>query len=74
VTSDLRNGRRRYDSVSKARLVEACLEPGVLVARLALENGVNVTFLRKRIKQHKLSLSQLEGHWLHCLWRCVWIR
>jgi transposase len=37
VTAVLRNGRRRFDPVSKARLVEACLEPGVSVAGLALE-------------------------------------
>jgi hypothetical protein len=28
VVSVLRNGRRRYDSVSKQRLVEACRQPG----------------------------------------------
>ena len=34
VTTVLRNGRCRYDPLSKARLVEACLEPGASVARL----------------------------------------
>jgi hypothetical protein len=32
-----RNGRRRYEAASKERLVTACLEPGVSVSRLALE-------------------------------------
>lgn len=31
-----RNGRRYYGRAGKARLVEACLEPGISVARLAL--------------------------------------
>lgn len=53
VTSVLRNGRRRFDPLSKARLVEACLEPGVSVARLALEYGVNANLLRKWVKQRK---------------------
>lgn len=46
-----RNGRRRYDPASKDRLVAACLEPGVSVARLALEHGVNANLLRKWIKK-----------------------
>ena len=33
----LRNGRRRYDPASKQRLVEACLQPGVSLAGLALK-------------------------------------
>ncbi len=47
----LRNGRRRYDAGSKARLVAASLEPGVSVSRLALDNGINANLLRKWIKQ-----------------------
>lgn len=47
----LRNGRRRYDAASKARLVAASLEPGVSVSRLALDNGINANLLRKWIKQ-----------------------
>ena len=49
----LRNGRRRYDAASKARLVAASLEPGVSVSRLALDNGINANLLRKWIKQAK---------------------
>ena len=46
-----RNGRRRYETTSKERLVAACLEPGVSVSRLALEHGVNANLLRKWIKK-----------------------
>ncbi|MGO4570237.1 transposase, partial [Rhizobium sp. 2YAF20] len=42
-----RDGRRRYDPVSRERLVAACLEPGVSVSRLALEHGVNANLVRK---------------------------
>ncbi|KJF70188.1 transposase [Agrobacterium arsenijevicii] len=49
----LRNGRRRYDAASKARLVATSLEPGVSVSRLALDNGINANLLRKWIKQAK---------------------
>lgn len=49
----LRNGRRRYDAASKARLVAASLAPGVSVSRLALDNGINANLLRKWIKQAK---------------------
>lgn len=49
----LRNGRRRYDAASKARLVAASLKPGESVSRLALDNGINANLLRKWIKQAK---------------------
>jgi len=42
-----RDGRRRYDPESKARLVAACLEPGVSISGLALAHGVNANLLRK---------------------------
>ena len=61
VTAVLRNGRRRFDPVSKARLVEACLEPGVSVAGLALEYGVNANLLRKWVKQHEEQTAVSTG-------------
>lgn len=36
-----RDGRRRYDPDSKARLVAACLQPGVSMSGLALAHGIN---------------------------------
>src|SRR5215831_13371051 len=50
----LRNGRRRYDAASKQRLVEACLQPGVSLARLALQHGVNANLLRKWVAKRQL--------------------
>jgi len=47
------NGRRYYGGAGKARLVEACLEPGISVARLALEHGVNANQLRKWVSKYQ---------------------
>ena len=47
------NGRRYYGRAGKARLVEACLEPGISVARLALEHGVNANQLRKWVSKYQ---------------------
>jgi len=49
VTLVGRDGKRRYDSQSKRRLVEDCLQPGVSVAGLALKAGVNANSLRRWI-------------------------
>jgi len=48
-----RDGRRQYDPSWKARLVAACLEPGVSVSRMALDHGINANLLRKWIKAVK---------------------
>jgi len=53
VVRRLRDGRRRYDPQAKRALIEACLQPGVSVARLALEHGVNANLLRKWIAQYQ---------------------
>lgn len=49
VTKILRNGKRRFDPVEKERLIDAALEPGVSVAGLTLEHGVNANQLRNWI-------------------------
>lgn len=52
-----RDGRRRYEPESKARLVAACLEPGVSISGLALAHGINANVLRKWVKDAKESGS-----------------
>jgi transposase len=52
VVGSKRDGRRRYDKQAKAELVQACLKPGVSVARVALEHGINANLLRKWITLH----------------------
>lgn len=53
------NGRCCYDSEAKRELVEACLQPGVSVARMALEHGVNANLLRKWINQYRGNASSV---------------
>ena len=42
--------RRRHSPEFKARVVAACQEPGVSVARVALEHGLNDNMVRRWIK------------------------
>ena len=59
----LRNSRRRYDPASKRRLVEACLQPGVSLAGVALRHGVNANLLRKWVKEFGSDPAQaFPGH------------
>ncbi|MFM0068701.1 IS66-like element accessory protein TnpA [Paraburkholderia aspalathi] len=46
--------RRRFDPQAKRELVQAYLQPGVSVARMALEHKLNANLLRKWISQHQL--------------------
>src|SRR5260221_12645030 len=59
VVSRKRNGRCVYSAQAKAALVEACLRPGVSVARLALTHGVNANLLRKWIRQYQRKQGSL---------------
>jgi transposase-like protein len=52
VVGSKRDGRRRYDKQAKTELVQACLKPGVSVARVALDHGINANLLRKWIALH----------------------
>ena len=49
----LRNSRRHYDPASKRRRVEACLQPGVSLAGVALRHGVNPNLLRKWVAEQQ---------------------
>lgn len=53
VTGFERDGRRRrFDPQAKLELVQVCLQPGVSVARVALEHAVNANLLRKWIRDY----------------------
>ncbi len=58
VIGSKRDGRRRYDKQVKQELVRACLQPGVSVARLVYEHGVNANLLRKWIDQSRRKHAQ----------------
>ncbi len=47
-----RRTRRRHDAEFKAQVVEACRQPGVSMAAVALANGLNANMLRKWVKVH----------------------
>jgi len=53
VVGRRRDGRKCYDAAVKRELVEACLRPGVSVARLALEHGMNAELLRKWMGRYR---------------------
>jgi len=44
--------RRRHSAAFKRRLIEQTLAPGVSVARIALDNGVNTNLLFKWRREH----------------------
>jgi transposase len=46
VTGRKQDGRRTYDPQAKRELVRECLKPGVSVARMAMQHGINANLLR----------------------------
>lgn len=56
-----RDGRCRYHQADKRALVEACLRPGVSVARQAQENGINANLLRKWIARYLLERERASA-------------
>ena len=57
VVSRKQDGRCCYDPQAKRELIEACLRPGVSVAKLALTHGVNANLLRTWVTKHQRQLS-----------------
>jgi len=64
VVGSRRDGRRRYDRQAKRELVQACLQPGVSVARIAYDHALNANLLRKWISQYQQQQTQsrVSGH------------
>ncbi len=56
-----RDGRRCYDPEAKRALVEACLQPGVSVAGMALEHGINANLLRKWIGNYRGAVASVTA-------------
>ena len=50
------DGRCCYDPQAKRELIEASLQPGVSVAKLALAHGINANLLRTWIGKHQRQL------------------
>ncbi len=53
VVGRKRDGRCRYDPLAKQVLVHECLKPGVSVARIAMQHGVNANLLRTWIAKSR---------------------
>ncbi len=58
VLESRKDGRRKFDEQSKRTLIEACLAPGVSVARMAQTHGVNANLLRKWITRYLMEREQ----------------
>lgn len=56
-----RRTRRRHDPEFKAQVIEACLQPGVSVAGVALANGLNANYLRRWVKEHREQTAGSPG-------------
>lgn len=56
-----RDGRRRYEESAKRALVERALRPGMSVARLAQEHGINANLLRKWITKYLMQREVAGG-------------
>ncbi len=61
VVGHKRDGRCCYDKDAKRELVEACLQPGVSVARMALRHGINANLLRTWIGKYQRQRCATEG-------------
>lgn len=46
-------GRRRYTAEFKKQAIEACLQPGVSMASIALANGLNANLLRRWVTERQ---------------------
>jgi transposase len=46
------NGRRAYSAAAKQALAELCNRPGVSVAAMALQHGINANLPRRLITQY----------------------
>jgi len=55
VVGHKRDGRCRYDPQVKQELIRQCMMPGVSVARMAMQNGINANLLRTWITKAQSS-------------------
>lgn len=51
IAAPARRTRRRYSAEFRASVIEACRQPGVSMAAVALANGLNANMLRKWVQE-----------------------
>jgi transposase len=61
VIGHKRDGRSYYDKAAKRELIEACLRPGVSVARMALQHGINANLLRTWMTRYRQQRELMVG-------------
>jgi transposase-like protein len=49
----MRRSRRRYTEEFKNQAIEACLQPGISMASVALANGLNANLLRRWVTERQ---------------------
>ncbi|MDE1999471.1 MAG: transposase [Burkholderiales bacterium] len=59
VVGHKRDGRGVYDPIAKRELVEVCRRPGVSVAKLARECGINANLLATWLRKRERSLAEV---------------
>lgn len=53
IASRKRDGRCVYDAQAKQELIEACAQPGISMARLARDCGINANLLNTWVRKHE---------------------
>ena len=61
VVGRKRDGRSCYAKAAKRELIDACLRPGVSVARTALQHGINANLLRTWITRYRRQRELIVG-------------
>jgi len=61
VVGHKRDGRSCYDKEAKRDLIEACLRPGVSIARMGLQHGINANLLRTWITRYRRQRELVVG-------------
>ncbi len=54
------DGRCTYDPLAKAEIVRACLQPGVSVAKIGMQCGINAKLLRRWIGERQRVVVQQQ--------------
>lgn len=57
IRAPTRRGRRRYTEEFKKQAIEACLQPGVSMASIALANGLNANLLRRWVTERQEEMA-----------------
>jgi len=57
IKAPMRRSRRRYTEEFKKQAIEACLQPGVSMASVALANGLNANLLRRWVIERQEAVA-----------------